>query len=157
MNILNRRITTHLRHQLTKTQTYSVYIHLQDHNTKITPKQNRLHLSYMDPKQIPETAVANPPFSAKLRKTAEEELKKRLFEQYKEKILAGIVDVEEEAVGDLLWGDRDVPVHYYRFLSGTQVGLVSHSILRDVQHLQQDIVKQYLETAIKTTSLAEAK
>ena len=46
----------------------------------------------MDPKKIAENVPSNPEFKAKLRKSAEQELRKRMFEEYKEKILTGKVD-----------------------------------------------------------------
>lgn len=70
MNILNRKIASSLAHKLTVAPSYQVYIHLQDHDKKVNPKDGRLHLSYMDPKKQTENALTNPPFSAKLRKTA---------------------------------------------------------------------------------------
>lgn len=83
MNILNRKICSSLAQKLTFTPAYQAYIHLQDHDQKINPKSTRLHLSFMDPKVRTEDVPANPAFSAKLRKNAELELRKRLFEQYK--------------------------------------------------------------------------
>lgn len=58
---------------------FQVYIHMKDHNIKVNPKENRLSLSYMDPKNQTSQAPTHPKYSGKLKKRAEEELQKRIF------------------------------------------------------------------------------
>lgn len=71
MYILKHKLCPAVLGKLTFNPCYQAYIHLQDHDQKVNPKQNRLKLSFMDPKKIAENVPSNPEFKAKLRKSAE--------------------------------------------------------------------------------------
>lgn len=91
MNIL-RRLELVLRQGLTRKSAYQAYIYLKDHDKKITPQETKLNLSYMDPKNQSDVKVKDKPFNAKLRRSAHDHLQKKLFEDYKTKILEGKID-----------------------------------------------------------------
>lgn len=92
MNILRHRLEIVLQQSLTRKSTYQAFIYLKDHDKKINPQESKLNLSYMDPKNQSDVKVKDKPFSAKLRRSAHDHLQKKLFENYKIKILEGKID-----------------------------------------------------------------
>lgn len=70
----------------------SIYIYLRDHDQHINPQDSRLKLSYSDPKKLTPGAPQQKFLSYKLEKDMQELLDRQVFEEYKNKILRGIID-----------------------------------------------------------------
>lgn len=52
MNLVMKKLNFAFIKRLTLHPSYQVYIHLKDHDKKINPKNTKLNLSYMDPKNV---------------------------------------------------------------------------------------------------------
>ncbi len=69
-----------LINSLIKTNKFSYYIHLKDHNKKINPDKNRLALSFMNPKVVKEEAPKERTHAFNLRRKTQKELERKMFE-----------------------------------------------------------------------------
>lgn len=74
-----------------------LYIYLRDHNKLINPDQSKLNLSYANPINLVPDAPKHSFINFKLDPEMEVLLERQIFEEYKNKVLRGIVD-EVEAV-----------------------------------------------------------
>ena len=72
----------------------SIYIHLKDHNKKINPEDTKLNLSYMNPKVQTDITPQQSEFRSKLNRKIQKDLDKKIFEDYKLKLLEGEIDVD---------------------------------------------------------------
>lgn len=72
--------------------TASIFIYLRDHDQLINPTESRLKLSYLDPKKLVQGAPIQKFLPYKLEKDMQELLDRQIFEEYKNKILRGIID-----------------------------------------------------------------
>ena len=70
----------------------SIYIYLRDHDQLINPQDSRLKLSYSDPKKLIQGAPVQKFLPFKLEQDMQELLDRQIFEEYKNKILRGIID-----------------------------------------------------------------
>jgi hypothetical protein len=77
-----------------------LFIYLRDHNKLINPEQSKLNLSYANPVNLVPDAPKHSFINFKLDPEMEVLLERQIFEEYKNKVLRGIVD-EVEAVS--LW------------------------------------------------------
>lgn len=72
------------------------FIYLRDHNQHITPEDSRLNLSYARPSNLVPDMPKHKFINFKLDPELEELLERQIFEEYKSKVLRGIVDEIEE-------------------------------------------------------------
>lgn len=72
------------------------FIYLRDHNQYITPEDSRLNLSYARPSNLVPDMPKHKLINFKLDPELEELLERQIFEEYKSKVLRGIVDEIEE-------------------------------------------------------------
>ncbi len=72
--------------------TASIFIYLRDHDQLINPTDSRLKLSYSDPKKLVQGAPEQKFLPYKLEKDMQELLDRQIFEEYKNKILRGVID-----------------------------------------------------------------
>lgn len=77
---------------LTLTSQAPIYIYLRDHNKHINPSTSILPLSFRNPKNLVPEAPAHKFTEYKLNKDAQTVLDRQIFEEYKNKILRGIID-----------------------------------------------------------------
>ena len=70
----------------------SIYIYLRDHDQLINPEDSRLKLSYTNPKKLFQGAPIQKFLPYKLEEDMQELLDRQIFEEYKNKILRGIID-----------------------------------------------------------------
>lgn len=74
-----------------------LFIYLRDHNQHINPEQSRLNLSYARPNNLVPDMPKHTFINFKLDPEMEVLMERQIFEEYKNKVLRGIVD-EVEAV-----------------------------------------------------------
>lgn len=74
-----------------------MFIYLRDHNKLINPELSKLNLSYANPTNLVPDTPKHSFINFKLDPEMEELLERQVFEEYKSKVLRGIVD-EVEAV-----------------------------------------------------------
>jgi hypothetical protein len=74
-----------------------LFIYLRDHNKHINPEQSRLNLSYARPNNLVPEVPKQTFINFKLDPEMEVLMERQIFEEYKNKVLRGIVD-EVEAV-----------------------------------------------------------
>jgi|JI6StandDraft_1071083.scaffolds.fasta_scaffold477334_2 hypothetical protein len=74
----------------------SLLIYLRDHNKHISPEQSKLNLSYKNPGKIHPGAPSQPFIDFKLDPEMQDLLDRQVFEEYKNKLLRGLVDEEKE-------------------------------------------------------------
>jgi hypothetical protein len=77
--------------------TAGIIIYLRDHNKLINPQNSKINVSYCNPKNIVPEAPSQPFIEYKLDPEMQELLDRQIFEEYKNKLLRGIID-EEKAV-----------------------------------------------------------
>lgn len=91
---------------LSHTSSYSfTFIYLRDVDKKMNPKRSRIPYSYMDPRKSFEGVPRQEKWSSRLPKKVQENIDRKLFEEYKTKILMGTID-EEKKVNKLLNVER---------------------------------------------------
>lgn len=144
-------------HGLTSTPKHSLYIHLKDHNNKINPEETRLKLSYMSPKTHTDITPQQAEFRSRLSVRIQKDLDKKIFEDYKFKLLEGQIHEEEIQEPDPLWGDSEKPSHFYKNLSKNQATWLSHSEFIDVKDLREELVHGYFKDVKSVGSIEECQ
>lgn len=77
-------------------QSAPMFIYLRDHNKLINPELSKLNLSYSHPKNLVPDAPVHTPINFKLDPEMEVLLERQIFEEYKNKVLQGVIDEVEE-------------------------------------------------------------
>lgn len=72
----------------------NLYIHLLDHLKKINPEKTKLNIAHLDPKYIKDDVPVQPLISIKLKNRFQKSVDRKLFEDYKIKVLTGTVHQE---------------------------------------------------------------
>lgn len=73
----------------------SILIYLRDHNKHINPEDSKLKLSYHHPANLVPEAPTQKPIEYKLDPEMQQLLERQIFEEYKNKLLRGIIDEEK--------------------------------------------------------------
>lgn len=76
--------------------TASLIIYLRDHNQHINPDNSKINVSYCHPANIVPDAPSQPFIEYKLDPEMQELLDRQIFEEYKNKLLRGIIDEEKQ-------------------------------------------------------------
>jgi hypothetical protein len=84
-----------------------LFIYLRDHNQHINPEQSRLNLSYAHPNNLVPDVPKHKFINFKLDPEMEMLMERQVFEEYKNKVLRGIVD-EVEAVSLRLYRKKQI-------------------------------------------------
>lgn len=71
-------------------------IYLRDHNQHINPENSKINVSYCHPANIVPEAPSQPFIEYKLDPEMQELLDRQIFEEYKNKLLRGIIDEEKQ-------------------------------------------------------------
>lgn len=74
----------------------SLLIYLRDHNRHINPEDSKLNLSYCHPNNLVPDAPTQPLIEYQLDPEMQELLDRQIFEEYKNKLLRGIIDEEKQ-------------------------------------------------------------
>jgi len=82
-----------------------LFIYLRDHNQLINPEQSKLNLSYASPANLIPDVPKHTFINFKLDPEMEVLMERQIFEEYKNKVLRGIVD-EVEQVNKSLYRKR---------------------------------------------------
>ena len=75
-----------------------VYIYLRDHNQHINPSTSLLNLSYRNPRNLVPNAPVHQFVEYQLNEELQELIDRQTFEEYKNKVLRGIVDEEQQVL-----------------------------------------------------------
>jgi hypothetical protein len=72
-----------------------LYIYLRDHNKHINPEASKLKVSYRNPANLGAEAPLQPTVEYPLAADMQTLLDRQIFEEYKTKLLRGIIDQEQ--------------------------------------------------------------